>query len=53
MACALKLCMPKGGKMKFLKTLLIDLLTGMKNQFGHKRSLPGNYQMAFVRIKHK
>lgn len=37
--------------MKMMKEKLAQLLTGIKNKFGLYGYLPGNYQMAVVRIK--
>jgi hypothetical protein len=53
MACALKLLIQKGGKMKLMKEILNHLLTGTKNKSGLYGSLPGHYQMAILTIKYK
>jgi hypothetical protein len=37
--------------MKMIKEKLNELLTGIKNRFGLNGSLPGNYQMAVLRLK--
>ncbi len=37
--------------MKLIKEKLDQLLTGIKNKIGLYGALPGNYQMAVVRIK--
>ena len=39
--------------MKLIKRKLNELLTGIINKSGRYGSLPGNYQMALIRIKNK
>ena len=39
--------------MKKLKTILNQIKTGIKNKFGLRGYLAGNYQLAIIILKHK